>query len=162
MIIIVALTTFMGSCTKEGAKGETGASGVNGNANVKSTTFTVFASDWQTATGSFPPLFVNRTEPLITADIANSGAVMLYMQSTSSTQWQALPYTFPTSSSSTMYRFWHSENTLQINIYEESGTPTAATRTFKMVVMSSSARLANPNIDYTDYEQVKATFNLED
>ena len=32
---------------------------------------------------------------------------------------------------------------------------------YKLVTISSSARLANPNLDYTDYEAVAKAFDLE-
>jgi len=160
LIVVIGAVTITTSCSKEAEKGETGAAGTNGNANVKSALFTVFPSEWQTSGNT---IYISKTSSLITADIANTGGVMLYIQSTNSTSWQALPYTFPNGSSSLMYRFWHSENYLEIDIYGESSAPTVTSnREFKMVVFSSTARLANPNIDYTDYEQVKATFNLED
>ena len=45
-----------------------------------------------------------------------------------------------------------------------AGSPWTSTTTlgFKAVLISSAARIANPDIDYTDYNQIKTAFNLED
>ncbi|MCB9335801.1 MAG: hypothetical protein H6586_06605 [Flavobacteriales bacterium] len=155
LILIISIALF--SCTKEGKQGETGPAGVNGNANVKSETFTIFPSNWQTSGNT---IYVNRTTSLITTNIANSGAVLLYIQSTNSTAWQALPYTFP--GTNQIYRYWHSDGELQIQVYDSQSTPyITSNRNFKLVTISSTAKVANPNIDYNNYYEVKGAFNLK-
>lgn len=81
-MISSVLTTF--SCTKEGKQGEpgpagtNGTNGTNGNANVKSSTHTVYSWEWSTSGSS---KYVDITSTLITNDILNSGAVLMYVKS---------------------------------------------------------------------------------
>jgi len=161
MLIILSsiLTTF--SCTKEGKQGETGpagTNGVNGNANVKSASFTVYTWEWLTNGNS---KYVDITSTLITTDILNSGAVLLYIKSGST--WQALPFTFPQGTTSTLFRYLYAYNLVEIQITQETGVPSITSNLeFKLVVMSSTARMSNPNIDYNNYYEVKGAFNLKD
>lgn len=162
-ITLIGMLSLFNGCAKDGkdgAPGPTGSAGTNGNANVKSETFMYSPSSWQLASNTY---FINRTTTLITSDIVTSGAILVYMQSTTSTSWQALPYTWPNGTQSQIYRFWYNTNNLKLEIYSEDLTPSVSTNlTFKLVAISSSARLSNPHIDFNDYYQVKAAFDLKD
>ncbi|MBV6485464.1 MAG: hypothetical protein KFKLKKLM_02034 [Flavobacteriales bacterium] len=162
VLISSIITTF--SCTKEGKQGEpgpagtNGTNGTNGNANVKSSTHTVYSWEWSTSGSS---KYVDITSTLITNDILNSGAVLMYVKS--GVSWQALPFTFPQGSSSILYKYLYAYNLVQIQITQETGVPSiTGNLEFKLVVISSSARLSNPHIDFNDYYQVKGAFNLKD
>jgi hypothetical protein len=159
VVITSVLTTF--SCTKEGKEGPVGPQGTvgtNGNANVKSTAFTVYSWEWATSGNS---KYIDITSTLITIDIVNSGSVLLYIKS--GTAWQALPFTFPQGTTSTLFRYLYDFNLVEIQVTQETGVPSITSNLdFKLVVISSSARIANPDIDYTDYYEVKEAFNLKD
>jgi hypothetical protein len=89
-------------------RGPAGPQGPEGNANVKVDTFTVKTTDW--ATGAlywfnngdggaigYNSRYFDRNNTLITADLLNSGLVLVYFQSSkifNTVQWQPLPFTF--------------------------------------------------------------------
>ena len=80
---------------------------------------------------------------------------MVYMETSAySGVWAALPLSF--SGTEVIYAY----STSNVNIVANP-QPTTLER-FKVVAIASSARLANPNVDYTNYAEVKVTFNLED
>lgn len=89
-------------------RGPAGPQGPEGNANVKVDTFTVKTTEW--ATGTYYWLndgvggaigtrsrYFDRNNTLITADLLNSGLVLVYFQSAkiyNTVQWQPLPLAF--------------------------------------------------------------------
>ncbi|MCC7333243.1 MAG: hypothetical protein IT232_11625 [Flavobacteriales bacterium] len=161
-IALVGMLSLFAGCAKDGkdgAPGPAGSPGTDGNANVKSETFTVIPGSWQTSGST---IYVDKSSSLITSSITSSGVVLVYIQS--GTAWQALPYTFPQGTLSTILRYYYTDGQVQIQVTQESGTPTIPTSslTFKLVAISSSARLSKPNIDLNDYYQVKAVFDLKD
>lgn len=144
-IIVFTLIIFIG-CTKEGKQGEPGVGGKDGNANVSSYTFDVYAGDWSSNSA-----WLYNTN--ITQTIVNSGAVQVYMETSPySGVWAALPLSV--SGTEIIYAY-------QLNFVEvvASPQPTSHER-FKVVTIASSSRLANPNLDYSDYEAVAKTFGL--
>ena len=149
LLLLVVLSSLLSTgCTKEGKQGEQGVAGRDGNANVSSYTFDVYAGDWSSNS-------VFLYNPNITQSIVNSGAVQVYMESSPySGIWAALPLSI----SGTEIIHAH-----QLNYVEIIASPQPSSHErFKMVVIASSARLANPNVDYLNYEEVKKTFNLVD
>lgn len=149
VMIASILTTF--SCTKEGKQGETGpqgSAGTNGNANVASLTFDVNSWNWSSNN-------CNLSATNVTTSIVSSGSVLVYMETSPySEQWAAIPL------SSSGIEIIYSYQVGNVNIVA-SPQPTSHER-FKVVAIASSARLANPNIDYSNYYEVKGAFNLKD
>lgn len=149
MILSSILTTF--SCTKEGKQGDpgpAGANGVNGNANVVSQTFDVYSWSW-----SSNNTWLNAT--IITQSIVNSGSVSVFMETSPySGQWAAIPLNMSGVQISYAYEVNY------VNVIS-SPQPSSLER-FKVVAIASSARIANPNIDYNNYYEVKGAFNLKD
>ena len=170
ILFLVIIATIIG-CRKEGIQGEPGTAGINGtngtngtngNANVKSDTFTVYASQWVPTTDH---IYFNKNSSLISQSIVDSGGVMLYMQPTSSNYWQALPYTIVYSSYLDFFSFGHDTGKIRIQVTNDLGSgvlSSVSTMKFKVIVFSSSALLSNPHIDFNDYYQVKGAFNLKD
>lgn len=161
LIVMAAFagSIMLNSCAKDGAVGPAGPAGTNGNANVQSSTFTV--SNW---TYSAPSYYSDISWGALTTDIINNGAVLVYV-STGTSVWSQLPltlYTYSTYSSSlevvsstgNIRILWTDSDLTQPN------NPGA--NTFKVVAIAASQRLANPNINYDDYNQVKAAFHLKD
>ena len=149
------------NCAKDGATGPAGPAGpagANGNANVVSSTIT--SSNW---TYNSPSWEITFTYPAITQDIIDKGAVLVYLKN--GTAYTQLPLTFYQSSSySTSLEvsnflggvkiFWtDSDLTQPIN---------PGSWTFKIVVIAASGKMANPNVNYKDYNAVKQAFNLQD
>lgn len=152
-LMLLAAITIFGGCAKEGPAGEDGK---DGNANVVSTTIT--STDW---TFNDPSWVLSLNYPAITQDIINSGAVLVYVKVGES--YNQLPLTFYQSSSYSssvevstfvggLYLFWTDSDLIQ-PIYPGS-------QTFKIVVIASSGMIQNPNVDYSNYEEVCSTFNI--
>ena len=143
-----------------GAPGTPGAPGAPGNANVNTSVFTVYTYQWQ-PDGARWDYETNLS--IITADIVASGAVLVYVKSTSSDAWQALPYTWPGTYEKIM-RFWHSINYLQIEIYSEYSNYTVIIDyTFKVVAIAGNLvnKSITDGIDLNDYEEVSKYFGID-
>tara|TARA_R110000782_G_scaffold237188_1_gene323453 strand:- start:185201 stop:185656 length:456 start_codon:yes stop_codon:yes gene_type:complete len=143
LLTLIASVSLLFSCAKDGEDGLPGPAGPAGNANVKSQTFDVY---WSSSS------FVDLYATIVTQSIVNSGSVMTYIQESPGT-WIALPI-------NTNYNIVYSYSVNNVRVYV-SPQPSGYDK-FKVVAIASSARLANPNVDYTNYEEVKATFNLKD
>lgn len=152
------------SCTKEGAvgpqgaTGPQGAAGTPGNANVKSSTATI--SSWLSLNNQY---YADIAVPAITQDIVNKGAVLVYRLS-STGSYSQLPLTiFPGTTYNRTIEAVHSVGSVRIFVYDSDGTLPGAqgTQDFKIVVIASSARTANPNLNWNNYEAVKTHFNLD-
>lgn len=157
ILVLMASISATFSCTKEGKEGPPGPAGTNGNANVKSSNFTIYSWDWTTS-GNMKYVDINSS--LITTDIVNSGSVLMYMKYGGF--WQALPFTYPQGATSQLFRYYYSDNFVQIQVTQETGIPSLPDFEFKLVAISSSARLSNPDINLNNYYQVKEVFSLND
>ena len=172
--IFVAFGLIFSSCKKDpGPKGDTGSqgpagpagtngtngiNGTNGNANVVSSSITT--ASWTYVAPSWEMSF---TYPAINQDILDNGAVLVYVKSGSN--YYQLPYTFyPSSSYSRTYTFVHYLGGLKVFVTDSDLTqPTnPGTLTFKVVAIAASGKMANPNLNYDDYNAVKKAFNLQD
>jgi hypothetical protein len=161
VIMLVVLTSVLStiSCTKEGKQGEIGPTGASGQSGPPARTFnfnlTFNSGDTFKSYGGITGY--------------NTDDVVLYFifyETLASTNyWVGIPlnippYNFvPEFSDQSGYTF--------INVLKSDGTagsPITSTTTFsfKAVLISSSQRLAHPNLDYTSYYEVKEAFNLKD
>jgi len=157
------LITTLESCVKgdtgaTGQQGLAGANGLNGNANVVSSgVFSATSSDWgySTTNGQY---YVNLIDSALTTDVVNNGAVMVYKVNTDGSS-TALPYNNGNG--------YYNDYTLLPNVYEvqiQIGLVTGATpsnpgnQEYRIVVIPSSQRKASPNLNLSDYNEVKATF----
>jgi hypothetical protein len=167
LIIAVACLASLNSCKKEftgpagpqGPAGTNGTNGTNGNANVHSTTFTASftwdgANYWRIATIS--------NISILTSSIVNSGAVMIYLNENGT--YAALPMTV-SMGGNIVEDVWFEYSTGQISIVTEDSDlsdPGTSTLNFKLVCIDASARMANPNVDLKNYNEVKKAFKLKD
>ena len=166
LLTLIASVSLLFSCAKDGKDGlpgPAGSAGPAGNANVKSQTFT---SNWVhigTQGQSGDGFLSTHSSSIITSDIVNNGAVLAYYFNSTLNAWITLPFSEPFSSWTSHWRYNYKNNLINF-IKEDSDffTSNPGNITFKVVAIASSARLANPNVDYTNYEEVKATFNLKD
>jgi hypothetical protein len=119
-------TGAAGTNGTNGSKGDKGDKGDTGNANVQTDLFTIQSADWATnstywfgtgnlsATGYTTKTY-ERANALITADLLNTGMVMVYMQSsptTNAAQWQPIPLSFLYSAGSGSYTYNYAFETL--------------------------------------------------
>ncbi len=169
-ILMLILILSIAGCQKDpvqGPKGDTGATGAQGtqgNANVHWTTFTVNPSDW-VYDGTLHSSLVTLSVSGITTDIINSGAVLVYML-TSSGVYAQLPATiYPQNWYSESFDVYTAVGTLQIRVSDsdlsQPGTFSSPI-TFKAIVISSALLNSNPNLDLNSYAKVKTVLNLED
>ena len=154
-----------GATGATGATGPVGPTGATGNANVQSTYYTIPAANW-TYFGT--PNFYNEVNlncPLVTSDVVNYGMVFAFFESTTSGTWFSLPYTYWPS---TTVSYVVSLNTFRIGSvglrfnYSDGRNSVFTSSRVKVVTISGTAKAANPNVDYNDYNSVKAAFNLQD
>lgn len=158
MILSIAL---LSSCAKDG---DVGPAGKDGNANVTSVTLT--ASSWNWSTADYWRYNNWTGVSILTSEVCNTGAVMLY-QTSGGVNIQ-LPITQTTSTGSTVEHDWYTYAVGGVSIYVENAdfsdpiSQLPIPTTYKLVCIPSKAMLAHPEVDLKNYEQVKAVFNLKD
>jgi hypothetical protein len=158
VIIAIAATTLIGCKGKDGEPGAQGPQGQQGNANVQSATF--YVNSWTFDTFYY---YTTLNYPAITQDIINTGAVLVY--SLDNNTISQLPFTFyPSANYSSSVSFEASPSQVKVYVVDSDLTQpnNPGSGTFKVVVMSSRSMLANTNIDFKNYNQVKKAFNLKD
>lgn len=150
-----------GDIGPQGPQGQQGEQGDDGNANVKISIFTVY--DWEWTESSAAYWSYTKNIGIITSEIANSGIVVIFVKSTNSEHWQALPYTWP-GTYEKILRYWYTTNYLEIDIYSEydSYEPTSTYR-FKVAAIEGDIvnNAKKGGIDLNDYNQFKDYFNIE-
>ena len=155
-LLFLIFMTF--SCSEDGATGATGQAGAEGNANVIGTTdFTILPTDWQTL-GNLK--YINIQNNGITQSIVNSGIVMVYQKSNSSNSYTALPFSYQGIDRG----FTFGLNYLQITLspYNNSSISITANTIIRAVIISASNRMANPNVNWNNYQEVKNALKLKD
>lgn len=127
-----------------------------GNTEVISNTYTV---SW---TYAFPSYYTQISEPLITQDIIDNGAVMVYMSHGNGGGWIALPCTLPQDATySSAYSFVIYDGGLSVwKTDTDMYTLDPGTKTFKVVILSQQGLIQHPGLDLTDYEAVEKEINL--
>jgi len=158
--LALTLGLTLTSCKKgdTGPAGTAGTNGTNGNANVVSSSLTTSA--WTYVSPSWEMTF---TYPAITQSILDKGAVLVYVKS--GNNYYQLPFTFyPAATYSQSYEVETYLGGLKVYVTDSDLTqPTnPGSLTFKVVVIAASQRLANPNVNYDNYDDVKKAFNLQD
>ena len=170
LVLVVALLAI--SCSKDGetgpagpagANGTNGTNGIDGNANVYgSNTVQFAASNWTSQFGGTWWTSSITNVSSITQTIVDRGIVLVFRKYTDNGQtvWAPLPdvntninlsYEFGVG---TIYLIVQSTNAVAIS------NPSAIT--LRYVVISPSNKMANPNTDWNDYNQVKEALHLQD
>ena len=144
---------LLNGCTKEGPAGPAG------NANVQSSTITFSSWLWDSSNNYD---YADFNWSPITSAIVNSGAVFIYVNT--ATGWVALPRTiYPTSSLSESQRIVYNVGTFRIIVQDSDlnpPNPALGSWTIKVVAVASSIIKTNPNVNWSNYLEVKKTFNL--
>lgn len=168
LFLAVAIMTAFASCIKEGPEGPAGRDGINGingingtngNANVVSSSVNVTAANWTVSSNTYK---VSITYPAITNDIINKGAVLVYQQFDANSY--QLPRTwYPASTYSRTMDYSVYLGGLSVFVSDSDLTlPTnPGAQTFKIVVIASSQLALHPDVDLSNYEQVREAFELE-
>jgi hypothetical protein len=153
-VVLICLVATFTSCSEDGKDGIDGNNGTNGNANVVGTTdFTILPTDWQT-TGNLKSVTIGNNG--VTQNIVNSGIVMVYQKSGSS--YVALPFSYQGIDRG----FAFGLNYIQITLSASSPITVTANTVIRAVIIPSSSRMANPNVNWNNYAEVKDKFKLKD
>jgi hypothetical protein len=151
----IGATGAVGATGAKGDKGDTGATGAAGTANVIYSPWSVISIN----TGSSAPYTAEVSAPQITQDILDKGLVLSFFRNVSSLEVFPLPYSFPTSSTTTQEGYASyivGKIKLRSNI-------TLSSVGFRYVIIPGGvAGGRRAAVDYTDYEAVKKYYNLKD
>lgn len=167
IVMFIALIAM--SCSKDGATGPAGPAGANGingtngNANVLgSSTFTTTTSNWVSGGGGVYWTANLTGASSITQNIVDKGIVSVFRMYTINgvTQWSPLPDTNINQNLS----FSYGVGTISFLMQSTNAVAIAnpGSITLRYVVISPSNKMANPNTDWKDYNQVKEALHLQD
>jgi hypothetical protein len=130
---------------------------------VSAHTFSI--SNWNYAS---PEHYADLPVAAITSANINSVGVMVYYSAYPDV-WVSVPYTVYGTVHDYHMGFLYDPGTVEVTwMYDgtsmgsDPNTYYGTTVKCKVVVVPSTARLANPNLDWNDYEQVKRRFHLKD
>lgn len=180
--LVVAGTCLLNSCAKDGetgpagATGAAGTNGTNGNANVKTYNYTINQSDWIQQT---PSILFSPSLPCagITQAIIDSGMVLVYWDANNLGAPNPHNYVqFPvigwnSVADRIMASSWQLSptggGTVTVSVANLGGAAVAAssqaaTTLIRVVVASAHMRMANPNLNWNNYNEVKAALHLQD
>jgi hypothetical protein len=153
--LILGLTII--SC-KKGDTGPAGPAGKDGNANVQNYSITISSWQW-TYDNTYERLYYRWYNS------ANSqSAVYGYVMSGSGKQ--SMPYYTSTSAWSEQYDLASNLFSspayveFQFTNYNSRTTAPSYDKYFYLVIIPPAQRKANPNVDYSNYEEVKRVFKL--
>lgn len=137
----------------DGIDGTDGTDGQDGNANVKNFTTTISATDWLFHDSHLS--YIDLQVPIITEEIAAAGMVMMYLQG-SIGEW----YTLPFSRSTQTYFFWAKSGLVRVHTQNDSTTPDKFSGKARIVAVSSDGKTRYPDLDWTNYQEVKNHLHL--
>lgn len=164
-LICMTLIAMIGAVS---CRGPQGPAGQDGNANVVSTTITIPSNNWKWDNNT--SWRVDIEYKAISADIVDHGAVLVYMEDRNT--WRQIPYTFYYSDFIEDVEYFYSSS-LELSIYDDglsifwtennfSDEYRPAETRFKIVVIAANYYNSRSDVDYSDYEAVKAAFQLKD
>lgn len=157
----IIATLFFGSCR--------GPQGPAGNANVASSTVTVYPSDWYWSNNTSWRVDIDYAA--INLDIHDYGAVIVYMNDENT--WRQIPLTFYYSQTDDQGVEQFYSSSLEVSSYQggvsifwtendfyDGFRPD--THQFKIVVIAAGLYYDRQDVDYSNYEAVKTAFQLAD
>jgi hypothetical protein len=154
LVILSAVSMLYYSCGKDSAAPES---------QVTAHTYSVSTWYWDA-----PHHYVDLQIDELTAANVQSAGVMVYYSVTPGT-WISVPYTVYGTLHDYHMGFSYAQNVVEVTwLYDgpNSGSDPNAyystTVKCKVVVVPSSVRQANPDVDWNNYDQVKRTFHLKD
>ena len=159
-MFVLACGLLFTNSAKDGARGPAGpvgtngTNGIDGNANVIGTN-AVTISSW-TANGN--SWIGSISAPGITQSIVDKGIVSVFIKY--GAEWWGLPDI--NGINSTQYGFSVGLVSLFNSNSDGSAAPNPGAQTFRVVIISASNRLANPNVNWKNYDEVKKVLNLQD
>lgn len=157
----ILLMLTITSCKKDKYQpvGDYGNANTTSSNTINATNFTEISND-----GTNWEYHSQLTWGVITQDIMDNGIIVGYMKVGS--EWVALPFGQDEDTYSFNYNF--SIETGKINVYIQGWSTFGVSSsnwngiTFRFVAISQEGRMSHPNIDLTNYEEVKMTYDLEE
>ena len=162
----IIATLFFGSC-----RGPQGPEGPAGNANVASSTVTVYPRDWYWDNETNTSWRVDIDYAAINMGIHEYGAVLVYMNDANT--WKQLPMTFYYSQIDNQGVEQFYSSSLEVSSYQGGVSifwtendffdgRIIDTHDFKIVVIAAGLYKDRQDVDYSNYEAVKTAFQLAD
>ena len=158
-LLITGVTTFS-SCKKEIEKQISEHETNQPHSSVNSSEITVYQNEWY---GDGDGYEATKSAPIITSEIASKGAVLCYLKE--GNEYLPMPITMSAGQGMWIFHLLFSYQTGSITFvsYDDDGlSNNPGTLTFKVVTIEHTGMILNPDVDWTDYETVKETFNLAD
>ncbi|MBS1647830.1 MAG: hypothetical protein JST67_10865 [Bacteroidetes bacterium] len=150
-----ACALIFSSCQK-GATGPQGPAGTNGAANISSSIYTITPGTWSAG------IMGGYTASFSDASITNpdKDAIQVYVSGVSSGYWLAIPGSNLFSNGDNM-TYSYISGQIALDYYGVTSAP-SSTIYAKVVVIPPTQRRAHPHVNYNNYNEVKAVFNLKD
>ena len=167
----VLAISFLASC--RGPQGPQGPAGQDGNANVASSTLTIHDYDWEwnqfyVDSEGHPrgQYAVTIDYPAINNNVYNYGAVLVYMDVNGA--WSQVPLTYYYNDGEDLF-----EASIEVATLNDGGVRLfwtesdfwkvcPLTHDFKIVAIEATVYDNRSDVDYSNYEAVKAAFQLAD
>ena len=169
LICMTVLAVFaMASC--RGPRGPQGPAGNDGNANVVSSTVTVHSDDWEWVNNF--QWMVEIDYPAINNNVYNYGAVLVYMDVDGA--WSQVPLTYYYQDLNDAGELINCEASIEVATLNDGGVRLFWTESdfyggmrpqtcdFKIVAIEATVYSHRSDVDYSNYEAVKAAFQLAD
>ena len=166
LICMTVLAVFaMSSC-----RGPQGPAGHDGNANVASSTVTIYSSDWRWVNGC--QWMVEIDYPAINNNVYNYGAVLVYMKVDGA--WSQVPLTYYYQDENNAGETINCEASIEVATLNDGGVRLfwtesdfydemrPRTHDFKIVAIEATVYSHRSDVDYSNYEAVKAAYQLAD
>ncbi len=176
-ILFLLSILFIGSCSKEGPigpagpqgaqgpQGNQGAQGAQGNANIIVKNFTLYPSDFTeygTSGQSQHRYSATHSISEITNSVFDNGMVVVYYKS--GTSWFSLPQTIYVSGYSYTLTYFHYVGGIGVQRYDSDLYSLAPSFNLelKVVIVPPASGKKEWNVDWNNYQAVKAYFQLKD
>ena len=157
---------FMASC-----RGPQGPAGHDGNANVASSTVTIYSNNWQWL-DQYGQWMVEIDYPAINNNVYNHGAVLVYMDVDGA--WSQVPLTYYYQDVDSDGNTINCEASIEVATLNDGSVRLFWTESdfydgmrpgkhdFKIVAIEASVYSHRSDVDYSSYEAVKTAFQLAD
>jgi len=155
MIVAVVLSGCRGDDGVEGPQGPAGSNGTNGTNGAANVSSGFYDPNWDPI---IPNYYTTFTVTSIT-DTLND-IVLVFCKRVAGGSWEMLPvYDFACAGSN--IGFSYNLGNVIVNYYSIVCIPLSTWR-FRVVVIKPALARDHPDVDYNNYEEVKAAFNLTD
>jgi hypothetical protein len=165
LLLVVVLASCRGADGDPGPVGPQGPQGFPGNANVYAFNYQANPQDFFSI-GSFGNegygWSTQLNVPEVTQAVMNFGLVMLYYRTNESSPWIAMPDVYPYTGFSRHLQYYVQLGGVNIELIDSNFLTPAPNVTHWFKVVIAEGYSGKTNLDWRNYEAVKAHFNLAD